>query len=446
MIVMAVALAAIALTGGSSRYDVPGLIVLRPLLVIAIGLLVALPARTGAVSMRAPLGMLGLLGAVVALQLIPMPPPMWTMLPQRLRYLPAAVLAGEPQPWRPISIVPVLTLNSLLALLPAAAMLFGFGRLGTRRQQLVVPALLVVSTGSALLGIFQIAAGAGWQPYLYDVVATGLPEGLFVNRNHQAALLAGSLPILAVWAFDRSQSDRRGQALSMVRIAVAVAAGLLALLVVLATGSRSGLVLVAFNILGSAYLIVRASGFFKPRVLIWAVPGMLAAGTLITMIAVWSGRGSGFSRFLELGDPRAEMRFLAWPVLKRLAVDYLPWGSGFGTFDPLFRIYEPDGLLNPSYFNAAHNDLLELAITGGVPALVVLLVFAGWYMNRVLRVFAGRAGSSGAVLQAQGAAMMVATFLLASISDYPLRSPLAGALVALACALLERGARSRVPA
>lgn len=447
LVVLAVVFVTLALTGGFSRYDTLGLVLLRPVLALAAGILIVLPAPDGRMITRWPLRLTGALALVIALQLIPLPPGLWEALPQRERYAPAAILAEAAQPWRPISIVPVLTLNALLALLPAAVVLFGFGRLTPAQQRLGLPVLLVLAVASATLGILQLSTGADSWAYLYAKVSEGLPDGLFANRNHQAAFLAASLPLFTAWAMTSPRPARGEGTLNMswLRIASAIAGALLALLVVLASGSRSGLVLTLANALGAAWMIAVGRSFSASRRTWQILGGALACVILVTAIAVWFGRGSGFARFMTIGERGAEMRFIAWPVLKSLMVNYLPWGSGFGTFDPLFRMHEPDGMLKPTYFNAAHNDLVELIITGGVPALLVLGGFLVWFAHRCAIVFRSGLAPSAAVRTGQAAAMFVTTFLLASLSDYPLRTPLAGALVATAVGLLERGVRSLRP-
>ena len=54
---------------------------------------------------------------------------------------------------------------------------------------------------------------------------------------------------------------------------------------------------------------------------------------------------------------------------------FLPFGAGFGTFDPVYRRFEPDALLSTIYLNQAHNEPMQLAMEGGIPALALLLVF-----------------------------------------------------------------------
>lgn len=303
LVAMAVVLLVLALTGGFSRYDTPGLVLLRLVLVLAAGAMAILPAATEDRITRLPLLLTGLLALVIVLQLVPLPPAVWLSLSQRARYGAAAVLAGHSQPWRPISIVPVLTLNALLALLPAGVVLFGFGRLSVPQQRLGVLVLMVLATASATLGILQLAAGPNSWAYLYSKVSEGLPGGLFANRNHQAAFLAASLPLFAAWALNDDDAMRgRQRARGMFRTALAVAGALLALLVILASGSRSGLVLALANAAGATYLVLSAGGIRTSRQMARILTSILAAGAAVVGLAIWFGRGSGFARFQAIGE------------------------------------------------------------------------------------------------------------------------------------------------
>ncbi|MBW7449480.1 hypothetical protein C0101_015670, partial [Staphylococcus aureus] len=43
---------------------------------------------------------------LVFLQLLPLPPGLWEALPGRQPFMQAAAVSGQPQPWRPLAIVP----------------------------------------------------------------------------------------------------------------------------------------------------------------------------------------------------------------------------------------------------------------------------------------------------------------------------------------------------
>jgi len=127
-----------------------------------------------------------------------------------------------------------------------------------------------------------------------------------------------------------------------------------------------------------------------------------------------------------------EQRTAFLPVYWKMIRDFFPFGSGFGSFDPVFRSYEPDAALAPAYMNHAHNDWAQIAIEGGAPALALALIFLGWFAHRTWRLWrlpatvpnqlTGRAGS-----------LIVLLLLLASLVDYPLRTPLLSCLMAIAC-------------
>lgn len=435
----------LALTGGYSRYDTGLLAILRPLLVVISAGFLLLPTGEMWRATRGPSLLLGVLATIIALQLAPLPPAVWTALPERAGYTQVATWIGQPQPWRPLTLVPVLTWNSLLALLPAAAMVIAFGRLKRRELRVGIIVLLGLGVASTLLGVVQIGSGVG---YFYRNASVGLPTGLFSNRNHQAVFLASLLPLLAIWAMypgkNTDQATRFRIPVTTRRIA-AGAGALLFIVTILISGSRTGLLLAVLNLGGAGWILLRAlpsSGAGRRR----ALPLLALAGGLTILVgaAVYFGRGGGITRLAAL-DAGAEMRVRAWPVLQEIVAAYLPWGSGFGTFDPVFRIYEPDALLKPSFFNNAHNDLLELAITGGIPALlllVALIAWIGWRGIGAVRSWRERGPSSSTSLPIAGA-MMAATWLLASLSDYPLRTPFASALFAFACCLLATNGAPR---
>ena len=62
---------------------------------------------------------------VPVLQLIPLPPRVWTILPGRGEVAEAYKAAGMSLPFLPISLEPLTTLRSLLSLLPAVAVFLG---------------------------------------------------------------------------------------------------------------------------------------------------------------------------------------------------------------------------------------------------------------------------------------------------------------------------------
>jgi O-antigen ligase len=116
-----------------------------------------------------------------------------------------------------------------------------------------------------------------------------------------------------------------------------------------------------------------------------------------------------------------------------MTAQYFPLGSGFGGFDPVFRLHEPDNLLKPTYFNHAHNDFLEVVLDGGLPAGIILAAAALWWARR--SVVAWRSISIDR-LPAAGS-MIIFLVGVASVFDYPARTPIIMALLAIAAVWLS---------
>lgn len=415
-------------TGGSSRADAGLLLVLRPTTVIALAaLLIASPGIT-LNSIRALALLLGAFAVTMAVQLIPLPPELWSSLPGHERYADAAAIAGVTAPWRPLSLTPDLTLNALLSLIPVVLLLLGYIGAGRYRAQLILfPIVLAVV--SMVVGVVQIAGGANSPAYLYRPTSDFLPVGLFANRNHQAVMLALALPVLAVWSRDPGAGRYR--------MGIALGIGLLLVPVILVTGSRAGAVLAAVG-------LVAAAAFALPGLKRWRIPRLayIAGAALLVCViiaTIVAGRAFSVDRITDSDNASSQLRWSTLPIVWQMTRDYLPFGIGYGAFDPVFRSYEPDALLKPTFFNRAHNDLLETILSGGIPALLVAIAFAGWWVRQAARAWRG--GMSYQAMFPRLGAVITAMLILASAVDYPLRAPLAGIVFALGCCWLAQAGR-----
>ncbi|MES3046835.1 O-antigen ligase family protein [Sphingomonas faeni] len=418
-----------AFTGGSSRTDAGLLLLLRPVTVLILASLVILSPRLELGSIRQPMILLGLFAATMLLQIIPLPPGLWLSLPGHERYAQAAVIAGIQQPWRPLSITPDLTLNSLVSLLPVLIMLIAFAGIGRRRNDLILFPLVLAGI-SVVLGIIQITGGPGSAAYLYRPTSDFLPVGLFANRNHQAVMLAVALPALAAWA----RHPRAGR----YRLAIAGGFGLLLLPVILATGSRAGMALAGVGLVAAGILV-------WPVLKTWRIPRMVYLGAALLLVAaigvtVFAGRAISIDRLADVDGPSTELRLVTLPIVLTIIRDHLPFGAGYGAFDQIFRSYEPDFLLRPTFFNRAHDDLLETVLSGGIPALIVMILFAVWWVRQTVQAWRNTQQASYDGVLARLGAIISGMLVLASIVDYPLRTPLAGVMFALACCWLSRAA------
>ncbi|UUL82175.1 O-antigen ligase family protein [Sphingomonas qomolangmaensis] len=398
------------------------LLVLRPALVLGIGLMLVLPGASDWKGLRPLLLLLALFAATMLAQLVPLPADWWSALPGHDRY--AGIVGLAPGVARPMSLTPDLTINSLLALLPAIAVIVAFA--GMREADRWRAAWIVIGVGvaSVIFGVFQTMGGAG-PADLSGQSDEGVVTGLLANRNHGAVLLALLLPVTAILARARFGSGR---------LAWAVFAGvaLIVSLLMLLTGSRQGIVLGIVVLIASLGLLLdRKKGAPIPWRIVAAVLIVLVLGAVA---AIANGRALSVERLTSLTDFANDARFRNLPVMLQICRDFFPFGIGYGAFDPVFRGYEPESFLHSTYFNRAHNDLLETFMAGGVAALVPVALLLLWVAYRALAVF--RSEPARRVSLDRAALLIVVVLLGQSLVDYPLRTGIMSMIFAIGCCWL----------
>jgi len=112
--------------------------------------------------------------------------------------------------------------------------------------------------------------------------------------------------------------------------------------------------------------------------------------------------------------------------------DFLPFGSGLGTFRRVYDLYEDPQRVTTTYVIHAHNDYLELALEMGLPALLLLMVFLLWW--GWVAWGAWRSAETGPYVRA--ASIATAAILVHSFVDFPLRTAAISAAFAMCLALL----------
>lgn len=422
--------------GGASRADVLGQPVTR---FFAWAMLIAFVIVSPRLDWRrAKPAFLLLAGAIflVLLQLVPLPPAVWAGLPGRELLTGAAEVSGQPQPWRPLSVSPSRTINALGSLVVPACVLVLAVNL-TKEQHWRIAGLLLALTFAGCLAAMLQFAGAQYQNPLINY-QPGSISGNFANRNHFALFAALGCLLAPVWGF-------RSNRVSHWRAIAGFALLPFFLLVILATGSRTGLALGAVAIL-VGLLIAR-----KPMLQIlraWPrgrVGGMVAATLLVltvpVVVAFQLDRAIALDRALDM-EVAEDLRSQAFPFVIDAIVRYFPVGAGFGTFDPVYRIGEPDALLQPAYFNHAHNDWLEVVLDGGILGGLMLVAAVAYAIYAARRI--GWARREGLALSRVGLLALL-LLMFASVSDYPVRTPIWMAIGMIAAVWLHAGLRTAGP-
>ncbi|MDV3458439.1 O-antigen ligase family protein [Sphingomonas sp. HF-S4] len=419
--------------GGASRGDALGQVVVRGAAWAIIAAAV-LAGRRPDFGPAWPVALLLLATiALPLLQLIPLPPSWWQALPGRdILLLPGT---ASP-PWRPWTMTPGATRNALAALVVPVAMLLLLAQLGQKERQWLPTIFLAMIVSAMLVGLLQFSGARFNNPLINET--PGLVSGIFANRNHFALLLAIGCLLAPVWAFqDREALKWRGP--------TAIGLVLLFVLMILATGSRSGVLLGVLALVLAAMLVGRRLQRRLGQAPKWVFPALLAVAVAVIAGLIWlsvaADRAVSINRLIIL-DADEDLRTRAMPTIVSMIKLYFPLGSGFGGFDSLFRIHEPLALLKPTYFNQAHNDFLGIVLDGGLPALMLLGAALGWWL--VASVRAWRAAPGEPVMLARLGSAILLLIFAASAFDYPVRTPTFMAFVVVAAVWLARGASSKV--
>lgn len=406
--------------GGASHADVTGQVVTRATAWAVLVLAILLGARPMFAGAGAVFWLLLTTVLLVLLQLVPLPPSVWTALPGREVLLGAS--PGEAA-WRPWSIVLWATINAASSLIVPVATFYLVSVLRDEEKARLPTILLGIIFLSMLVGLLQFSGVIIDNPFINDLV--GSVSGTFANRNHFALFLGLGCLIAPVWAFAGKQEVGW-------RAPVALALITLFALTILATGSRAGILtgLLALALgLALCWHDVRRALRGAPR---WVFPALIAAiigvVALVVLVSIAADRAESVRRAFEM-DVGQDMRTRGLPTVLSMIAAYFPAGAGFGGFDPIFRLHEPFQLLKPTYFNHAHNDFLEIVLDGGLPALLLLLVAIGWY--GMASVSAWRGSGRHSVLPKLGSAILF-LILVASAFDYPARTPMMMAMIVIA--------------
>ncbi|WP_081668392.1 O-antigen ligase family protein [Sphingomonas phyllosphaerae] len=421
-------LVVLSIAGGASRATVYGQFVVRLVAVLSLFLL-ALFGDRPEVGRSRPVWWL-LLAAIglAVLQLIPLPPALWQALPGRTLVVDATM--GQPQPWRPLALVPGTTLNALASLIVPLTTVVMIDSIRPDERRLLPGVILIMIVAANLLGLMQLSGSGFNNPLINDSV--GEMSGIFANRNHFALLLALGCLLVPAWVF-AGRNRGRGRAV------IGVGLTLLLLMTIVVSGSRAGLLLGALALAGS--LLVARSNIRRAlrRAPTWAFPALIAAVAAIVaifvLISVAADRAVSIQRIFEM-DAGQDMRGRALPTVWAMTLNYFPAGAGLGSFDPVFRIHEPLALLKPTYFNHAHNDLLEIVLDAGILGLLLLLAALAWWGWASVAAWRRPADLADPALARIGSIMLLLT-VLASAFDYPARTPTMMMLIVVAASWLH---------
>lgn len=419
--------------GGGVAYGLANLIVqLAALLFIAVN-------RQAMVSFvtHGPRPLVVLLIATLALpliQLIPLPPSVWSALPGRDLLNESLTAVGEPS-WRPATVSTARTLVAFLGLIaPFAVVALGLAAPQDRLKQAVL-AFVGMGVASVLLGAVQVLSGGNAAQLYPENLTPGAMFGLFANRNSTAIFLVCCLLLLCTRPSSRL--------LSVGWIVTASAAALLSVGVVL-TQSRTGLVLLSLPfglalLRGLFAMTARKTAGAKQSGNLSRI--VISSGLAVVLIGLGVAAGTGtltesrFGAVLDRFNKAEEQRPAIWEDARFAAERYWPVGAGMGTFDEVFQIDESLENITPRRAGRAHNDYIEIAIEAGAAGFVLIALWACWALWTTWSAL----GQDRRWEALSGTGILVA-IALQSLLDYPLRNQAMLCMAAFAIVLMARAA------
>ena len=368
---------------------------------------------------------------IVALQLVPLPPSIWQSLPERELARNALALVGAADEWRPLTLDPDGTRRfAATLLLPAAVLYFMLG--ATRREiLLVLRSIVFAAIISGILGALQLALSIPSWLAFYDGPTPGTASGVFANQNHQATMMVSAILFVAVLI--RAGRSRRPSA-SRSQFAGFLHPAWLALpffiAIILFTGSRTGIILLAIAL--PAALVIGLGGR-SPLLWLGGLAAIVLAGAVLMLFSP-SGNSLAVGRSFILSE---DLRYAFLPDVLYTLRQYWPWGSGLGTFVPVFAPNENLDVAGAGFVNHAHNDLLEWLIETGIIGTIWLAVAVGlllWRLVTVARTRAQLRGSQFAAIMA--GALILLLIGIHSLLDFPIRMAAISAVAAIAAGLV----------
>ncbi len=278
------------------------------------------------------------------------------------------------------------TLDALLFYLAPIAFFLALGSSSESGLNRLVAFLLVGLILNLVLALVQFAASA---PLLVGLLPYPTAAGFFANQNHFASLLFVCIPFV-IFQF----VVLRRTWLSLIVVALMVFTGF-------ATRSVAGAFLSAGAALISYAIVSDMRLRFRTALLVAAGVGAIALSL-------------NPNNVLELNPDNPIDRTSIWENTAQGVLANLPFGSGYGTFDIAYPAFESERDIVTNFANHAHNEYLELALEGGVPAILLQIAYLALLGSRAFR---------GAMPPLRRAAYCAIAFLLVhSLVDYPLRT------------------------
>jgi O-antigen ligase len=427
--------------GGAAQPEIIGNTLLSAIAIVAFAVLVPkYLSQHARESSRLPVVFFALLLLVPLLQLIPLPGFLWQLLPGRSIFSSLTSILPDYNFSTTWTVSPAGTWDALGFMFVPVAVFLATALTSSKNRTSLVVLLVAVAFFSMLLGLMQLAGGEQSPLRIYANTNKNSAVGFFANRNHFGALLYCALPfafsalfLLVPDALSRRSKRNKNTPASILPLSAAVAGVILLIFGAGLSASRAAIALISvatFFLLSMEVLKLRrhfrSSGIIVATLTIFAALLLVTFYFLDTLAARFTAKDIYFSR--------AEFSTVTWNAI----TTFFPFGSGAGTFEPIYRWFENFETAGVPAVNHAHNDYLEWLLEAGIFAVVLIGLAVVWFSTRALHIwFAGNTGFSDRDLMLARAASIVPVMLaIHSVVDYPLRTGALASVFAFCCALM----------
>lgn len=307
-------------------------------------------------------------------------------------YAGAARAAGESYAFIPLSLDPFATFSKILEYLAYFAMfLVIVNNFRTRALfWILLYTLFLSAVFQGVYGLYEFLSGSHHIFGYEKKVGLDSASGTFINRNHFAAYLEMSLPLLVALVAGRIHQLRAFRGNFFLRMAHALETEgsqilmLLFMIVLVTVGlifslSRSGISFALMALAVFLFLYWRAQRQLSRKTyLVLGICGTVA-------LAVWIGLNPVLYRFVRVSENWAEgARLQVWSDTFRIFTHFPLAGTGAGTFPQIFPMYR--SFVYNNVYREAHNDYVQLLAESGIVFIALLLLLGDLLFARLKQV------------------------------------------------------------
>lgn len=242
----------------------------------------------------------------------------------------------------------------------------------------------------------------------YGVLPYAISVGIFQNENHLSTLFVAIIPLVTVRLIGETNRGYFFYPLLLVLV-----------LLLYAVGSKAGMFMATLIAVFSVFWFKIGHRLIGKKIL-W-----LVAFSPVFFILVW--KLGGFESYFL--NERWLMTQNTWSAI----TDHWLLGSGLGSFETTYPLYEPTEQIYLKYTHHAHNDVLELLLETGLSGLLLSVAMLVMVMRNFDRS-----------LFNQACVFAVVTIILHSTLDYPLRTMAVGMMFSYLLAIVATKKRKKV--